>query len=193
MVTLLNDGDAESIAEALQRKLYISIGDVDVHKMTGRWFTVVDSPSSHSEQYKLIQEDRYTATFSINQYSRNFDQTHILHGTARKIGPEPGNFFVLTGHPSDACPYFPIRLGPENEEDGKYEYVILTQALKHPTMVLARDLQRFKARYAKEVRSFLETYGFMNPITSLNNPLYFVNVTSCLKRKEYYFDLDGED
>uniref|UniRef100_A0AC35G4T9 Lipocalin/cytosolic fatty-acid binding domain-containing protein n=1 Tax=Panagrolaimus sp. PS1159 TaxID=55785 RepID=A0AC35G4T9_9BILA len=165
--------------------------------MSGRWFTAVDSPSSHSEQcvvsyYKIIQEDRYTATFSISQYSRNFDQTHIIHGTARKIGPEPGNFFVLTGHPSDACPYFPIRLGPEIE-DGKYDYVILTQALKHPTMVLARDLKRFESKYAKEVRSFLETYGFMNPITSLNNPLYFVNVTSCLKRKEYYFDLEGED
>lgn len=106
---LFSDSDAERIAEELHRKLYFTIADVDVEKFKGKWFTVVDSPSVHAEQcvvtfFDLMQNDRFSAVFSVRQYSKNFEQTNLLHGHARKVGPEPGNFFVITGHPSDACP-----------------------------------------------------------------------------------------
>uniref|UniRef100_A0AC34QQY0 Uncharacterized protein n=1 Tax=Panagrolaimus sp. JU765 TaxID=591449 RepID=A0AC34QQY0_9BILA len=194
---LFSDSDAERIAEELHRKLYFTIADVDVDKFKGKWFTVVDSPSVHAEQcvvtfFDLMQSDRFSAVFLVRQYSKNFEQVNLLHGHARKVGPEPGNFFVITGHPSDACPYFPIKLGPENEK-GQFEYVVLTQALKHPTMVLARDPLRFQTRFEKEIRDFLTRYGFMNALTSLNNPLYFINGTKCARQNLYYTDIDDED
>uniref|UniRef100_A0A7E4VAS3 DUF4105 domain-containing protein n=1 Tax=Panagrellus redivivus TaxID=6233 RepID=A0A7E4VAS3_PANRE len=193
---LLSEGDAENIADKLQQHLYFTVADVDPKKIAGRWFTVVDSPTVHAEYcvvsyFNLLQSDRFTATFSVDQYSRNNEKVHIIHGNARKIGPEPGNFFVLTGHPSDACPYFPVNVGPLNENN-QFEYVVLSQALKHPTMVLARDPKRFEAKFAKDVRKYLVQYEFMNPITALNNPLYFVNVTNCLAKKQFYYDLPSD-
>lgn len=44
---------------------------------------------------------------------------------------------------------FPVALGPLDAE-GRYSYVVLSQPLKHPTMVFARSLEGFE-RYKNEV------------------------------------------
>jgi len=82
-------------------------------------------------------------------------------------------------------------VGPING-DGKYEYLVLTQALKHPTVVLVRDVGRYEGVYRAEITDYLDRYGYMNPPTSLNSPLHFVNTTSCVTSNEYYFDVGEE-
>lgn len=69
-----------------------------------------------------------------------------------------------------------------------YEYVILSQFLKHPTMVLARDPHRFETKYRKEVEQFIDRLDFRKPITAPKNALRFINFTEC-PSKEYFFDL----
>uniref|UniRef100_A0A915EPM1 Lipocalin domain-containing protein n=1 Tax=Ditylenchus dipsaci TaxID=166011 RepID=A0A915EPM1_9BILA len=191
---MLQHVNAEQLAEKMQRHLYFAVDDLDVDKTMGKWFTVVDSPSVHSERcavsyFKLLEKNRYSASFTTTQYATSHnDDTKVIHGSGRKNGPDPGSLLFLTGHPADPCPYFPVKSGPQNEL-GEYEYLVMTQALKQPTMVLARDPVRFEQKYKKEVEDYLNKYGYMNPAS----PLYFVNATTCLISNSYYTSIEEDD
>ncbi|KAI1723468.1 CBR-LPR-1 protein [Ditylenchus destructor] len=191
---VLQNVNAEQIAEKMQRNLYFAVDDLELDGLTGKWHTVVDSPSVHGERcvvsyLEKIEESRFSALFTLTQYSRHNEDVRIMHGSGRKTGPDPGSIFFLTGHPADPCPYFPVKSSPLNQQ-GQYEYLILTQALKHPTMVLARDIWEFETKYGNEVRDYLNRYGYINPITSLNSPLLWVNNTRCIQANDYFADLD---
>ncbi|VDL80404.1 unnamed protein product [Nippostrongylus brasiliensis] len=73
---------------------------------------------------------------------------------------------------------------------GEYEYIIMSQPLKHPSMVLARDLNKFERKYQQEVYKFLEKHGFLSPITALNTRLHFENATACLQINQYYDQME---
>ncbi|TKR92803.1 hypothetical protein L596_007382 [Steinernema carpocapsae] len=192
---VLSNIDAENIAAKLFRNLYFAIGDVEIERLMGKWYTVVDSPTVHPERctvsyFSLIDSDLYTAVFSTRQYSLFSDNTVTFNGYGRKIGPDPGQVLINTGHPADPCPYFPIRLGNPNEK-GEYSYMIITQPLKHPTMVLVRDPLEFELNYRAEVEDFLDRYGFTKPLALLhvNVALQFQNASSCLGVDLFYNDL----
>lgn len=80
-----------------------------------------------------------------------------------------------------------MKVGPLNVE-GLYEYVILTQALKHPTLVLVRDRVRFEApsEQRAEITDYLDRYGYMSPLAALNTPLHFMNSTTCVIANQYF-------
>lgn len=195
---VIHNVDAEQIAEKMQRNLYFVVDDLDLDKLMGRWHTVVDSPSVHGERcvvtyYNLLEKDRYTGTFTTTQYSRrDVDDVKLIQGSGRKMGPDPGSVLILTGHPMDACPYFPVKTGPINNSN-QYDYIILTQALKHPTMVLVRDQATFESKYKQEVKEYLDKFGYMSPIAALNTQLYFVNTTNCMSMPNQYFKDIWED
>ncbi|KAK5969254.1 LiPocalin protein variant 1b, partial [Trichostrongylus colubriformis] len=100
-------------------------------------------------------------------------------------GPEPGEMLYMTGHRSDNCPYFPVKMGGLNRQ-GEYEYIVFSQPLKYPSMVLARDLNKFEQKYQQEVYKFLEKYGYLSPITALNTRLHFENATACAQISQPY-------
>lgn len=81
-------------------------------------------------------------------------------------------------------------MGPLNSK-GKYDYVILTQALKHPTMVIARDPSRFEKEYQSDARDYLSRYGYMGG--DLHFPLQFMNYTACPRQHLFYMDLEEND
>ncbi|KAI6234409.1 TATA box-binding protein-like 1 [Aphelenchoides fujianensis] len=186
----------EAIAEKVFRQLSFTVDDLEVEPLMGRWFTVVDSPGLHAEkcvvsEFRLESKTKYTATFSVVQKSRNEDVvTYTGHG--EKIGTDPGNVFVHTGHPHDPCPYFPVKVGPPSGPEGKFEYVVLTQPLKHPTMVLARDPLKFEREFRKEVEEYLKRSDFLNPLAALNHPLQFINQTACRNGHQFHYSLDDE-
>uniref|UniRef100_A0A0M3HZV8 Lipocalin/cytosolic fatty-acid binding domain-containing protein n=1 Tax=Ascaris lumbricoides TaxID=6252 RepID=A0A0M3HZV8_ASCLU len=184
IVDLIENVDTEEFASKIYNSIYFSIADIDIIKMLGEWQTVVDSPAIYGQRcvianYELLNNNAYTATFSIRQYSWNNDEISMFEGYGTKTGTDPGGVLILTGHPSDPCPYSPIFTGPINE-DGLYDYIILSQPLKYPTMVLARDPITFNSKHKKQVKEFLDKYHFWNAVSALNNELSFVNASNCL-------------
>ncbi|KAI6178742.1 hypothetical protein M3Y98_00534700 [Aphelenchoides besseyi] len=193
---MLQDVDAEGIAEKVFRQLSFTVDDLEIERLMGKWFVVVDSPGLHSERCVTIQlqsKTKYTATFSTVQKSRNYENVQRVYtGHGEKIGNDPGNIFIHTGHPNDPCPYFPVKVGPIHESSGQFEYMVITQPMKHPTMVLARDAQKFEREYRKHVEEYLQRSDFINPLTALNHPLQFINRSTCENGHQLHYNLDEE-
>ena len=85
---------------------------------------------------------------------------------------------------------FPTKVGPLNAETNQFEYMVLTQALKHPTVVLASNPREFEQRFKTEVMDYLKRSGFMNPLSALNYPLQYMNTTSCSNPRQLYYETD---
>lgn len=85
---------------------------------------------------------------------------------------------------------FPTKVGPVNSETNQFEYIVLTQALKHPTVVLARNPRDFDKRFKTEVMDYLKRSDFLNPLSALNYPLQVVNTTSCMNAHQLYYEPD---
>uniref|UniRef100_A0AC35TYM3 Uncharacterized protein n=1 Tax=Rhabditophanes sp. KR3021 TaxID=114890 RepID=A0AC35TYM3_9BILA len=190
---ILKDPEADTHMESYYKNLFHAIGDIDIPRLMGKWHIVVDTPSVHSEQcsiahLEMIEKAEYTATFSITQYSKTFESNTIYNGFGQQYGPDPGQLLFNFNHPSDYCPYLLIRLGPTNKE-GLHDYMVLSQPLKSPTMVFARNPQEFDQKYAKELYTFLKNYKFLNPDVVKDSPLSFVNSTQCQSFHEYYYTL----
>ncbi|EPB77374.1 hypothetical protein ANCCEY_03527 [Ancylostoma ceylanicum] len=188
--TIMNSLNAESVAQKVYSQLFHSMGDVQMEKLMGKWYTVVDTKAIHPEDcavhyFELLTQTEFTATFSSLQYASYKGDTVTIQGFGRMMGPDPGEVFYMTGHPSDHCPYFPVKMGGLNSR-GEYEYIIFSQPLKYPTMVLARDLHKFEQKYQQEVYLFLEKHGFLSPIAALNTRLHFENATECAQINGYY-------
>ena len=87
---------------------------------------------------------------------------------------------------------FPIKAGPLRPIDGKYAYLVLTQALKQPTLVLARDPAEFDAVYRDEVEDYLRRFGYWrNALTG--GQLHSANWTKCARNSPFYEGIDGDD
>ncbi|EYB87402.1 hypothetical protein Y032_0263g587 [Ancylostoma ceylanicum] len=190
LAQIMNSLNAESVAQKVYSQLFHSMGDVQMEKLMGKWYTVVDTKAIHPEDcavhyFELLTQTEFTATFSSLQYASYKGDTVTIQGFGRMMGPDPGEVFYMTGHPSDHCPYFPVKMGGLNSR-GEYEYIIFSQPLKYPTMVLARDLHKFEQKYQQEVYLFLEKHGFLSPIAALNTRLHFENATECAQINGYY-------
>ncbi|VDK87055.1 unnamed protein product, partial [Litomosoides sigmodontis] len=186
---LLQKVNVNDIANNLYNSLYTSVGDLNVTKLMGKWFVVVDTPGIHHEYcplfyFELLDKALYTATFTVRQYSRNTEKIKILEGYGRKIGSGPAELLISTGHPADPCPYSIIRSGPINDEE-QYDYIVLIQPLKYPIMVLARDPIKFDSKYKEEVKIFLEKQQFWHAALSLKNTVLFLNTTDCIRTNQY--------
>ncbi|VDN32555.1 unnamed protein product [Gongylonema pulchrum] len=65
----------------------------------------------------------------------------------------------------------------------------MTQPLKYPTIVLARDPFDFDTKYKQQVKEFLENQRFWNPSSPFNSALVFLNTTNCFRTSQYNMDL----
>ncbi|KAL3998786.1 hypothetical protein ACH3XW_16465 [Acanthocheilonema viteae] len=192
---LLRSLDANDIANNLYNSLYMAVGDINVTKLMGKWFVVVDTPSIHHEYcpifyFELLDKTPYTAIFTVRQYSRNTEKIKILEGYGRKMGTDPAELLINIGHPADPCPYSIARSGPINVNE-QYDYIILIQPLKYPIMVLARDPVDFDNKYKEEVKIFLENQHFWHSAFSLKNTTLFLNTTDCFRTNQYNLGFDS--
>ncbi|CAD6189864.1 unnamed protein product [Caenorhabditis auriculariae] len=190
LAQLVQSLQMDEVAHKVYHSLFFAMADMQIQKFMGKWYTVVDSKRIHAEdcgvfQFELLMQTEFTATFSsrLNAVQNGEDISYEGYGTM--VGPDPGEVLLTTGHPNDQCPYFPVKLGGLNKT-GDYEYMILSTPLKYPTMVLARNVERFEAKHKKEVYDFVEKYGFMSPLAALNTRLHFTDIHACQRSNNLF-------
>ncbi|XGW20022.1 hypothetical protein V3C99_003666 [Haemonchus contortus] len=193
LAEIMSSLNAEEVAKKVYHQLFFSLADVPLDKIMGKWYTVVDTKAFHPEQcavhyFELLALTEFTATFSSRMYATNKGGVVTYQGYGRKVGPEQGEVLYMTGHRLDNCPYFPVKMGGLNRR-GEYEYIVFSQPLKYPSMVLARDLHKFEQKYQKEVYDFLEKHGYLSPLTALNTRLHFENATACARMSQPYDEI----
>jgi hypothetical protein len=82
-------------------------------------------------------------------------------------------------------------VGPVHEESNQFEYMVLTQALKHPTVVLARNPRVFDQQFKAEVMDYLKRSDFVNPISAFNYPLQVTNTSMCSNAHQLHYEIDS--
>uniref|UniRef100_A0A0K0DYA4 Lipocalin/cytosolic fatty-acid binding domain-containing protein n=1 Tax=Strongyloides stercoralis TaxID=6248 RepID=A0A0K0DYA4_STRER len=187
---ILKHSDADALTERFYRNLFHAIGELDIEKLMGKWYVIIDTPSFHSEKccvfdMKMIEKNEYTATFSIKEYCKDDVQDIIFGGDGQQFGPDPGQILFHFNHPNDVCPYFLIKLGELNK-DNVHEYMILSQPMKAPTMVLAREPEKFIQKHGVEIGQFLDKRGFTHSSIIPNATLEVTNFDDCHNFYNYH-------
>lgn len=90
---------------------------------------------------------------------------------------EPGQLIVYL-HGDNAspfpAPYWILKVGPENDQS-QYDYAVVSDPFRLTLFVLARDVDRYFAKYDTEVRAFLRANGF----TEFWNEPIVLDQTNC--------------
>ncbi|KAL7078369.1 hypothetical protein ACQ4LE_001962 [Meloidogyne hapla] len=197
---LIKQVNADQVAEKLQRNLYVAVDDLDVEKMTGKWYTMIYDPSIEQDHciithFKLIDYSPNFASFSTIRHSvRASDGSiKIAHGIGRKYGPDPFSMLITMGQANEPCPYFTVKVGQSlSDKNERYTYLVLTQALKQPTIVMARDPEEFKIQYREEVIDYLTRFGYWkNPLTGTE--LLNTDWTKCNKQGLFYGQIEDDE
>ncbi|PAV81624.1 hypothetical protein WR25_17480 [Diploscapter pachys] len=183
--------NGEEVAKKIYNGLFHQMADIQIDQLMGKWYVAVDTAKFHPDScpifyFSLISKAEFSATFTSTLYANRSGEVVSYEGIGTMTGREAAGVFFNTGHPNDQCPYVPVKLGGWSIIKRRYEYMVLSTPIKYPTMVLTRDLSSFSGRYKKEVYEFLENFGFLSPIASLNTRLDFLNTTLCQQTNSLY-------
>eukprot|EP00286_Rhodomonas_abbreviata_P006626 CAMPEP_0181320344 /NCGR_PEP_ID=MMETSP1101-20121128/18073_1 /TAXON_ID=46948 /ORGANISM="Rhodomonas abbreviata, Strain Caron Lab Isolate" /LENGTH=206 /DNA_ID=CAMNT_0023428041 /DNA_START=19 /DNA_END=639 /DNA_ORIENTATION=+ len=164
-----------------------TVDSLDVNAYIGHWFQM------YADQLVLstIEPDAYCVTadyalqadgsISVHNYQTTGSPTDgmsTIDGYATVPDPsEPGQLAVT--FPSEgnvAAPYWVLDLGPINE-DGLYDWSIVSDPFTAYLFVLARDVDTFNQKYDEQIKSELEALGFTN---KLNSPIATYQQDDCV-------------
>lgn len=179
---MLRGGETgERIGQRMLENLAGGVGEIELGPMMGRWIRVLQSaslaPGCVRTHFTSLSSSPYSGVFTSTSYhslaNSAFDTSH---GYGVQIGPGPARTLVFPH--DDPCPYVVVKRGPINDE-GQYEYLILSQFLKSPLIGLARDPMRFEKNHRGEVETFLRTSGFLNPFAPASSAIAYTDFASC--------------
>jgi hypothetical protein len=71
-----------------------------------------------------------------------------------------------------------IKLGPLNEYN-QYDYAVVSNWVRFPVFVIARDPERFQRLHLKSVLQFLEDNNYINVMTKAFNLISPVDYSQC--------------
>ncbi|KFD52997.1 hypothetical protein M514_06113 [Trichuris suis] len=172
-------------ARSLFERITPDAARINVESMMGRWFQVITSPHVIREacsvsHFGALTNNSYSATFTILKFYREGN----VHGPPRfalgygfKIGRN-GTFTIHNSNSPDAEPFTVIKLGPINEFN-QYDYAVVSNWVKFPVFVLARNPERFQRWYMKEVLEFLEKHKYINFVTKALSMIAPVEYKEC--------------
>jgi len=130
--------------------------------------------------YGALTNNSYSATFTILKFYREgstLGSPRFSLGYGFKAG-ENGTFVIHNSNNPDSDPYWVIKVGPLNEYN-QYDYVIISNWVKFPVLVQARDPERFQKQHMKGVLQFLEEHGYINLVTKALSMVSPVDYSQC--------------
>mmetsp|Transcript_6308 Transcript_6308/g.9524 ORF Transcript_6308/g.9524 Transcript_6308/m.9524 type:complete len:204 (+) Transcript_6308:57-668(+) len=164
-----------------------TVDTLDLNAYVGRWYQM------YADQlvYSTIEPDAYCVTadyalqsdgsVSVHNYQTTGSPTEgvsTIDGTATVPNPdEPGQLSVqFDSVSSTGAPYWVLALGPINE-DGLYDWSIVSDPFTAYLFVLARDVDTFRAVYDEEVLALLRDLGFTK---QYNSPIETYQEDNCM-------------
>uniref|UniRef100_A0A0R3RWD3 Lipocln_cytosolic_FA-bd_dom domain-containing protein n=1 Tax=Elaeophora elaphi TaxID=1147741 RepID=A0A0R3RWD3_9BILA len=213
---LVPKGYAKNLAKDVFRAVHPAAENVDVARMMGRWFQVINSPhvireactvshfSGNQKNIGALTNNTYSATFTILKFYREGNANgppRFSLGYGFKSG-DTGQFVLHNSNSPDSEPCIPfadyslcdqnayvrenaiqdevwvIKKGPLNEYN-QYDYVIVSNWVRFPVFVIARDPERFRSQHMRNVLQFLEDNNYINVMTKAFNMISPVDYSQC--------------
>ncbi|VDO50483.1 unnamed protein product [Brugia timori] len=224
---LVPKGYAKNLAKDVFRAVHPAAENVDVARMTGRWFQVINSPHVIREactvsHFGALTNNTYSATFTILKFYREGNANgppRFSLGYGFKSG-DTGQFVLHNSNSPDSEPcnqlislcskknvhlhnsivickavstiiflgskssksfhtaVWVIKKGPLNEYN-QYDYVIVSNWVRFPVFVIARDPERFRSEHMQNVLQFLEDNNYINVMTKAFNMISPVDYSQC--------------
>ncbi|CAJ0914107.1 unnamed protein product, partial [Mesorhabditis belari] len=189
---ILPKDSAKNLAKDVFKAIHPAAENVDVARMMGRWFQVINSPHVIREACTISHfgaltnnslngnTPTYSATFTVLKFYREGNANgppRFSLGYGFKSG-ETGQFVLHTSNAPDAEPFWIIKKGPLNEYN-QYDYAIVSNWVRFPVFVIARDPERFQKEHMKNVLQFLEDNNYINVMTKAFNMISPVDYNAC--------------
>uniref|UniRef100_A0A0N5B3Q8 Lipocalin domain-containing protein n=1 Tax=Strongyloides papillosus TaxID=174720 RepID=A0A0N5B3Q8_STREA len=182
---LLPKDATKNLAKDVFRAVHPAAENVEVARMMGRWFQVINSPHVIREactvsHFGALTNNTYSATFTILKFYREGNPNgppRFSLGYGFKSG-ETGQFLLHSSNSPDAEPFWIIKLGPLNEYN-QYDYAVVSTWVRFPVFVIARDPERFQKQHMKNVLQFLEDNNYINVMTKAFNMISPVDYSQC--------------
>ncbi|WKY17020.1 hypothetical protein Q1695_001553 [Nippostrongylus brasiliensis] len=182
---ILPKDSAKNLAKDVFRAVHPAAENVDVARMMGRWFQVINSPHVIREactvlHFGALTNNTYSASFTTLKFYREGNPNgspRFALGYGFKSG-ETGQFVLHSSNSPDAEPFWVIKKGPLNEYN-QYDYAIISTWVRFPVFVIARDPERFRKEHMKNVLQFLEDNNYINVMTKAFNMISPVDYEAC--------------
>ncbi|VDD93873.1 unnamed protein product [Enterobius vermicularis] len=182
---LLPKDSAKNLAKDVFRAVHPAAENVDVARMMGRWFQVINSPHVIREactvsHFGALTNNTYSATFTILKFYREGNPNgppRFSLGYGFKAG-DTGQFVLHSSNSPDSEPFWVIKKGPLNEYK-QYDYAVVSNWVRFPVFVIARDPERFRKQHMKSVLQFLEDNNYINVMTKAFNMISPVDYSQC--------------
>uniref|UniRef100_A0A7E4UQP6 Lipocln_cytosolic_FA-bd_dom domain-containing protein n=1 Tax=Panagrellus redivivus TaxID=6233 RepID=A0A7E4UQP6_PANRE len=182
---LLPKDTTKNLAKNVFRAIHPAAENVEVARMMGRWFQVINSPHVIREacavsHFGALTNNTFSANFTIVKFYREGNPNgppRFSLGYGFKAG-DTGQFMLHSSNSPDAEPFWVIKLGPLNEYQ-QYDYAIVSNWVRFPVFVIARDPERFTKLHMKNVLQFLEDNNYINVMTKAFNMISPVDYSAC--------------
>lgn len=182
---LLPQDSTKNLAKDVFRAVHPAAEDVEVERMMGRWFQVINSPHVIREactvsHFGALTNNTFSATFTVLKFYREGNPNgppRFSLGYGFTSG-DHGQFVLHNSNSPDAEPFWVIKKGPLNEYN-QYDYAIVSNWVRFPVFVIARDPERFQKVHMRSVLQFLEDNNYINVMTKAFNMISPVDYSQC--------------
>uniref|UniRef100_A0AC35U5B3 Uncharacterized protein n=1 Tax=Rhabditophanes sp. KR3021 TaxID=114890 RepID=A0AC35U5B3_9BILA len=165
----------------------VPVDNLNLDAFMGQWYQVVYSPLFSSGacsmlSYKKLAEGNLQGVgsiFEIFEYTTDgtpYAKPKISSGYA--ILKNPGELIFRTSASAEDVNIHVIANGPINQ-NGEYEYTILSANCNYPIYVFARDPVAYKQNHEVNVNHILEKKGMVNGFSKLFNIVASVDSSMC--------------